>query len=79
MAAKGLPSSLKINLFDEDPVKLGWEETEVDGALKGYKMSADVNEWFSCAVDLECFALHSPLDRVKPNKPVKAIMTKEGD
>jgi uncharacterized protein YcbX len=78
MAAKSLPCELVIEL-DRDPAAQGWELTEVKGGTKGYKMGADVNSWFSCALDVDCFALHSELDRVKPNKPAKAICMKEGD
>lgn len=78
MAAKSLPTEITIEL-DKDPAAEGWEETEVDGGLKGFKMPAGINEWFSCAVDIDCFALHSAIDRVKPNKSVKAIMTQKGD
>jgi uncharacterized protein YcbX len=78
MASKSLPNEIVFEL-DKDPKAEGWEETEVDGGLIGYKMPEHINEWFSCAIDIECFALHSALDRLKPNKPVKAIMTQEGD
>ena len=74
MAAKNLPIEITIEL-DKDPKTEGWEETEVDGGLRGFIMPANINEWFSCAVNIECIALHSAIDRVKPNKPVKAIMT----
>ncbi len=42
-------------------------------------MHQALNQWFSAAIDVECFALHSPLDRIKPVKAVKAIMAKSGD
>jgi uncharacterized protein YcbX len=42
-------------------------------------MPSHINEWFSCAVNIDCFALHSHIDRVKPNKAVKAIMTQKDD
>jgi hypothetical protein len=35
MVAKGLPTEILIEL-DKDPAAEGWEETEVDGGLKGF-------------------------------------------
>lgn len=42
-------------------------------------MSKDVNDWFSCAIDLECFALASALDSIKPVKQVKVILATKGE
>lgn len=78
MTAKGLEASVVIEL-DCDPQSEGWKLDEVEGGLQGYRMAEAVDRWFSCALDVECFALHSPLDRIKPTKPAKAICTKEGD
>jgi hypothetical protein len=46
MAAKSLPNEIVFEL-DKDPKAEGWEETEVDGGLIGYKMPEHINEWFS--------------------------------
>jgi hypothetical protein len=51
MASKSLPNEIVFEL-DKDPKAEGWEETEVDGGLIGYKMPEHINEWFSCAIDI---------------------------